>query len=199
MDVEGHSDAVVQQVAYTVACGSGDVPDEANPWLVGASSQKRCGRCQNLLCGGRCLDCDEQLAKELQIVDQLACFTRKYLYSATAISHREFDEANPYTQTCINQYIDGLNAFAGPIPRTLWDGLMDMEASANGLSVAERGREGVVAPDDVIMGMEASANELSVAECGREGGVAPDDVVMGMEAMSDQLPVEEVAGPGLEA
>ena len=68
-DVRGHSEAVVQQVAYTVACGSGDVPDEANPWLVGASSQKRCGRCQNLLCGVRCLDCEEQ-------ADQLSWFAK---------------------------------------------------------------------------------------------------------------------------
>ena len=164
--VRGHGEAIVQEIACTVACGSGDVPDDAeevgmaNPWLVGSSTQKRCERCQMLLCGGRCLDCDEQLAKERQIVDQLSWSTRKYLYSATAISDREFDEAKPYTQTCINRYIDGLNAVVAtePAARTLCDVVMGMKASVDELPVAVHGQNGVVAPGDVVM--EASVNEL---------------------------------------
>ena len=162
--VRSHSEAIVQEVVYSVACGSGDV-DVPNPWLVGSSTQKRCGRCRMLLCEGRCLDCDEQLAKERQIIDQLSWSTRKYLYSATAISEREFDGAMPYTQNCINRYIDGLNAVHAtePAARTLCDMVMGMEASANELPVAERGREGVVAPD-VAMDVEVMPDELPVAE-----------------------------------
>ena len=88
-DPEGDFDAAVdEEMLDAGACGSCDGPftaPEELPDMVG-------------------------LAAVQHIVDPLSWAFREYLYHTAAISDREFDDANPYLQACINRYIDDRNA-----------------------------------------------------------------------------------------
>ena len=87
-DPEGDFDAALdEEMLDTGACGSCDGPFDAPEELPNTVD----------------------MAIVPQTVYQLSRSTRKYLYSIVAISDREFNEATPYTQACINRYIDGLN------------------------------------------------------------------------------------------
>ena len=87
-DPEGDFDAALdEEMLDTGACGSCDGPFDAPEELPNTVD----------------------MAIVPQTVYQLSRSTRKYLYSTVAISDREFNEATPYTQACINRYIDGLN------------------------------------------------------------------------------------------
>ena len=134
-------EATVREIACNVTCGSGDVPVGVSTWLEGSSTQTRCKVCQMILCDGRCLDCGE-------IVDQLSWSTRKYLYSAAAMSDREFIGATPYMQACINRYIGDLNAVASGDATV---SAVPMELEPVGASEACQVEVGAVTPGDATV------------------------------------------------